>query len=203
MYGRFFDMPFKPNELPSINLLNEFFEIDAENGILYWKQRKTYWFKPNSETSKRKVTEEHRCKIWNTKHAGNKAGRINFQGYRIVYIFKKIYQEHRIIYKMFYGHDPEYVDHINGIRYDNRPSNLRSVSNSENQKNKKISSNNTSGYVGISWCKLTCTWLAHIGTSNRRERQRFVMIEDAIDWRNQKAIEYNFHENHGRERNAQ
>lgn len=194
-------MPFKPNELPSINLLNEFFELDVDTGFLYWKQRKSHWFKPNSETSKLKLTEEHRCNLWNIKHAGNKAGRLNVQGYRVVTILYKLYQEHRIIYKMFYGHDPEYVDHINGIRHDNRPSNLRSVSNTENQRNTKINSNNTSGYVGITWCKWTNTWLGHIGIRNRTECKRFIMLEDAINWRKQKEVEYNYHENHGRIKN--
>ena len=41
------------------------------------------------------------------------------------------------------------IDHINGIRHDNRWENLRSASRRDNRQNLKTYENNTSGYPGI------------------------------------------------------
>lgn len=72
----------------------------------------------------------------------------------------KIKQMHNIIMK---NKNKEYVvDHINRNRLDNRKNNLRLVSFTMNGFNKGKQSNNTSGYVGVSWDKSKNKWEAHI-----------------------------------------
>lgn len=58
--------------------------------------------------------------------------------------------------------DKRIVDHINGIRHDNRRANLRICTNAENQRNRGKNKNNTSGYKGVSLHKLSGLWKAMI-----------------------------------------
>lgn len=53
-------------------------------------------------------------------------------------------------------------DHINGDRLDNRRENLRYCLICENGRNRKMSSNNTSGHKGISWDKKNKKWFVSI-----------------------------------------
>jgi hypothetical protein len=55
---------------------------------------------------------------------------------------------HRIL--MGFPKEPEQVDHINGIKTDNRMSNLRIVTALENQMNRGLRKTNTSGVIGVS-----------------------------------------------------
>lgn len=59
-------------------------------------------------------------------------------------------------------------DHINGNRLDNRKSNLRNCSQSENMKNRKINVNNTSGYKGVLWESRKKYWYATIQSNRKR-----------------------------------
>ena len=54
------------------------------------------------------------------------------------------------------------VDHINGNGLDNRKSNLRLATTSQNNCNCGIQSNNTSGFKGVCWKKQTKKWMAKI-----------------------------------------
>ena len=65
-----------------------------------------------------------------------------------------MYLAHRIIWLGSYGYFPENeIDHINGIRNDNRLCNLREVSRQCNQRNKNIGIKKISGVKGVCWDK--------------------------------------------------
>lgn len=76
------------------------------------------------------------------------------------------------------------VDHINGDRLDNRRSNLRVVSASQNQWNKGTMKNNTSGHKGISWDRVNKKWRSSINVHSKYVSiGRFETIEEAVEAR--------------------
>ena len=98
----------------------------------------------------------------NTK-IGDIAGGLTDQGYSTICIDYKGYRAHRLAWMYLYGYFPKEIDHINGNRLDNRLCNLREVTRSENNQNhKKLRSNNTTGYVGVSQFKRDNNFLARI-----------------------------------------
>lgn len=60
----------------------------------------------------------------------------------------------------------EYVDHINHNKYDNRKSNLRIVSRSQNSMNIGRRKNNTSGVTGV-YLQKNGKWIARITANNK------------------------------------
>ena len=73
------------------------------------------------------------------------------------------------------------TDHINGNTLDNRRSNLRSVNRQQNSINRGKASNNTSGYVGVTWDKYTRKWIAQIMFGQKHiYLGRYFDINDAI-----------------------
>ena len=93
---------------------------------------------------------------------GNRFGNRHKKGYWHGTILGKKYLEHRLIWLYHYGEWPkDQLDHINGIRDDNRIENLRECDNSENQYNRKSSSKSSSRYKGVSWYPNYNKWLVN------------------------------------------
>ena len=74
-------------------------------------------------------------------------------------------QMHRLIVNAQKG---QRVDHIHHNTLDNRKSELRICTPSQNQHNRAIQANNTSGYKGVSWHKQRQKWLARIKVNGKR-----------------------------------
>jgi len=88
---------------------------------------------------------------------GNKIT-ISTNGYPITTYKHKIYYIHKLVLDL-----PESdVDHINRNKLDNRKSNLRLVTESNNSANSGVRINNTTGYKGVMYFKRDCNWHAQI-----------------------------------------
>ncbi len=97
------------------------------------------------------------------KVIGAEAGWAQESGRRQIRINKKDYYAHRLAWLYEYGYMPsEFLDHIDGDPSNNRISNLREATASQNAQNTKLSSINTSGYRGVSWRKNRNKWTSGI-----------------------------------------
>lgn len=87
------------------------------------------------------------------------------------------------------------VDHINGDTFDNRRVNLRVCTHSENMRNRVKSSNNTSGYKGVSFVKAKAhykPWRAFITDTNKKKIHLgyYATKEEAAEAYNARAVIY-------------
>lgn len=103
-------------------------------------------------------------------HVGDIAGCTEKRiGYNTIGIYGDIHRAHRLAWLYMTGEWPKYqIDHINGVKNDNRFCNLRDVEHSGNAQNiKKPNSRNKSGFMGV--IKYYHQWRASI-TINRKTK---------------------------------
>lgn len=98
--------------------------------------------------------------VANNTKPGDLVGCIGSRGYLRVRVDGRLMMVHRIVFALAHGHLPEFVDHINGIKTDNRPENLRAATKAENGWNRRNDRSNTSGSKGVTFHRETGKWQA-------------------------------------------
>ena len=99
---------------------------------------------------------------------GTIAGHVRKNGYVQVVVDGKVFAAHRLVWLLVHGHWPDAdIDHVNGVRSDNRPSNLRACTRTENMQNRGVGKNSRSGIVGVSWNTRAGKWRAAIQANKR------------------------------------
>lgn len=118
--------------------------------------------------------------------------RENSQGYASRNIRKGKRQGLLFMHKLITGTDKgTIVDHINRNPLDNRRSNLRAVTATENNINRKVSSSNNTGFAGICWHKKANKWSVEIKAYGKRYYiGLFEDMADAIGARFTSELEY-------------
>lgn len=161
-------------------LLHEYLNYDPNTGHLTWKK-----------------------KLCSKVVVGRRAGtKVRNRDNRIIKIFGQVFIEHRLIWLYVYGYYPkphEHIDHINHDEQDNRISNLRLVSQRENNKNQSKRSDNTTGVVGV-WVSTrngAKKYMAEIHTANGKLRKSFYTLEEAKNQRKLWETQHGYHLNHG------
>lgn len=83
--------------------------------------------------------------------AGQILGRKNDNGYLLISLLGKEHRAHRLAWMYVYGYMPSLqIDHINGLRSDNRIENLRLANQSLNSQNLRAArSDNRTGLLGV------------------------------------------------------
>jgi len=146
--------------LPSQDKLRSLFFYTPETGELKWRIRI-----PN--------------KIGLYQPVGHK----DVTGYLATRIKGKMFRVHRLIWMLHYGEDPGllHIDHVNGIKDDNRIQNLRLATQSQNACNCKMRSHNTSGVRGVSWMPQRKQWQTYINHKGKRFALGvFKNLDDAV-----------------------
>lgn len=100
---------------------------------------------------------------------GEKAGNKREDGYCLTMINGKRYLNHRLIFLMHHGYFPQFIDHIDGNPSNNTVENLRSATSIQNQHNRKLGKDNTSGVKGVSWVANRKNWEIRLRINNRRK----------------------------------
>lgn len=180
---------------PLISDVIKLIRYEPESGKLYWLPRGVEWFKEG------KAGRQWPCNVWNGKFAGKEAfTAVTAKGYKQGNILSYHCEAHRLIWAIQTGEWPTLsIDHQNGDTTDNRWVNLRHVSHKENMRNMKTPAHNTSGHIGVSFCRTHNKWVAKIQLEKGRDKVRYCATkEEAIKKHAELVAKYNFHHNHGR-----
>jgi hypothetical protein len=150
--------------LITVDYVHEILDHDPNTGVLLWRHR--------ADASVQ----------WNGRYAGKRAGRLTRNGYREISINGHQYYEHRLAHLWMLGVWPAaQMDHrLPNTRADNRWRNLRPATRGQNGANRKLGSNNTSGFKGVSWDRREQKWVAYVGAhAKQRHLGHFTDREQA------------------------
>lgn len=113
--------------------------------------------------------------------AGAKAGRVNQWGHRTIRLLGKYYLAHRLAWFLIYGKWPiEDIDHINMVPDDNRISNLREATKSQNHYNRKVRADSRTGVKGVCLIPKTGRYEVRIRAEGKKIRiGNFKTLEEA------------------------
>ena len=132
--------------LPEPIGLKEYMDYEPDTGVFTWKRHR-------SQTATKGT--QVKCK--------------DPKGYIILGWNRRNYRAHHIAWWWITGEMPGgELDHINNIRHDNRFSNLRKASSTQNNHNKLKPVTNTSGVKGVNWHKYRGAWAARITVDGAR-----------------------------------
>lgn len=154
--------------------LCELLDVDTEQGIFTWKN-----------TMGGKAIK------------GQQAGTIASNGYIYICIDQKEYLAHRLMWLYVYGAIPLLqIDHIDRVRNNNKPINLRIATQKQNSENIFRSKTNTSGFRGVRYEKrlISKPWSATI-TNNYKQKHLgyFATMDEAITARKNAEDKYFTH----------
>ena len=141
--------------------------------------------------------KNHKVKSYN----GVKAGWIDVRGYVRTKLFSKMTFAHRVIWEMHNGDVPEgmEIDHINGVKHDNRIENLRCVDRFINCKNASMRVDNKTGVTGVTYNKSKNKFIAQMQKDGVRVNKSFEKLIDAKEYAESfYASNQEFTERHGK-----
>lgn len=127
-------------EYPSFEELNELLSYNPETGDFFWKRD-----------------------VGKNIKKGDRCGKPIPCHYSQIGIKGKVYYSHRLAWVLTYKEQPpQYIDHINGDKNDNRIANLRKATNSQNMTNRGKNKTTESGLKGAYYHKKTGKYFSSI-----------------------------------------
>lgn len=94
-------------------VLRELLDYNPETGVFFWRRSRG-----------------------NGVKVGQLAGSMANNGYWQIAVQRRVYRAHRLAWLHYYGEWPSAIDHINGVRVDNRIVNLRQADGNINEQNR-------------------------------------------------------------------
>ena len=131
--------------------VRERLDYDPETGVFTWKNLAS--------------TPENSGWVdsWNLRFEGKPAGSPGKRGHLCIALDNKKYYAHRLAWLIVYGLWPiDEIDHIDGDKINNRITNLRAATHSQNAHNRSKNNNNKSGFKGVTWQSHAQKWRADI-----------------------------------------
>jgi hypothetical protein len=140
--------------------LTKVLNYDPDTGVFTWIERTSYVVK-----------------------AGDVAGSMCTNGYWRIMLKRREYGAHRLAWFYMTGEWPlHHIDHKDRNPLNNRWSNLRIATLSQNQANTQCRPTNTSGRKGVTWNRRCAKWQAGIKVNGRSYHLGlFDSIDDAHD----------------------
>ncbi len=119
------------------------------------------------------------------------AGTFNNFGYRVIMLNGHRWVASRLAWFYMTGNWPvNEIDHIDRNNSDDRWSNLREATRSENACNTGTRSDNSSGHRGVTWDRQKLKWKVQISVKGgKRIQKHFRNIDDAVSFYKSKAQE--------------
>jgi hypothetical protein len=139
---------------PTADEVRALLDSDPETGVLRWKRR---------EGKSRGIS------IFNVRWAGKAAGATAVDGYIQIWVNGLLYRAHQIVWLLAYGVWPDgQLDHRDNNRSNNRISNLRLATPTQNSANAKRRIDNATGFKGVSICRATGRYRARIMVAGKQ-----------------------------------
>lgn len=168
------------------NEVAQLLRYEPDTGKLFWLVRHPSMFSAGVRSA------EWSAAKWNTRYAGKEAfTTVSANGYKQGKILGDGQQAHRLMWLLQTGEWPEAdVDHINGVRTDNRWTNLRAATRAENNRNRVSHRIATSRFLGVCWAQREGKWratikahdgLKHIGYFDSEEAAAHAYDQWAMD----------------------
>ena len=162
---------------PSPETLRLLLDYQPTTGKLFWRERTPDMFEDGAYGAERK------CAMFNGQFAGQEAFTSTARGYKVGKVQGHACSAHCVIWALEHGYWPkEEIDHEDNDKTNNRLSNLREATRSQNMWNNGVQANNTSGFKGVS--RHGDRWVARIRCGPRYGRKkrhlgRFATPEEA------------------------
>jgi hypothetical protein len=168
-------------------IAKKYTDYNPETGIFTWKKRDYI----DGE-------DPRYINRFNRNMAGKVAAGRHSEGYLIARIDGVNVKLHRLAWIYHYGVEPDIIDHINGVRNDNRIENLRNIKKHENNWNQGIRKDNKTGYSGLHWNNQIGKWHVRLGHKNIAHHVGFFDdFDEALIERNKKIVELGYFDGHG------
>lgn len=114
-------------------------------------------------------------------YVGKEAGVLHHAGYIKLTLKSRPVSAHRLAWALFIGEPPAEIDHINGIRSDNRLENLRPATRAQNMHNAKLKKCSSSGYKNVQWDESAKKWRVRVRVNGHRHHVgRFESLDAAV-----------------------